>query len=495
MWDVMWYAPLVNFQFHKEERMLKRDKLYINGHWAVPSGNEVFDVINPATEEIIGTVPAGGHGDADAAVRAAREAFDAWSATTPAERAEWLERIYAELQSRADEMTELIVDELGMPFKLTKIIQVGLPLATVESYAKLVRTFTFEERIGNSLVVKEAAGVVAAITPWNYPLHQIIAKVAPALAAGCTVVLKPSEVTPLNAYLLADAIDAAGLPAGVFNLVSGSGPLVGERLASHPDVDLVSFTGSTCAGKRVAELASAGIKRVALELGGKSPSLILDDADLAEAVKGTVKACYLNSGQTCNAWTRMLVPEERYEEVVKIAVETAARFTPGDPRSEKTRLGPLVSRRQHERVLEYIRTGVKEGAELLLGGADAPSGLARGYFVSPTVFGRVKPDMTIAREEIFGPVLSILTYRSEEEGVALANDTPYGLAAGVWSGDEKRALAVARRLRAGQVDINGAPYNNDAPFGGYRQSGYGREMGRYGLEEFLEVKSIQQPQG
>jgi len=475
--------------------MLKRDKLYINGHWAVPSGNEVFDVINPATEEIIGTVPAGGHGDADAAVRAARDAFDAWSATTPAERAEWLERIYAELQSRADEMTELIVDELGMPFKLTKIIQVGLPLATVESYAKLVRTFTFEERIGNSLVVKEAAGVVAAITPWNYPLHQIIAKVAPALAAGCTVVLKPSEVTPLNAYLLADAIDAAGLPAGVFNLVSGSGPLVGERLASHPDVDLVSFTGSTRAGKRVAELASAGIKRVALELGGKSPSLILDDADLAEAVKGTVKACYLNSGQTCNAWTRMLVPEVRYEEVVKIAVETAARFTPGDPRSEKTRLGPLVSRRQHERVLEYIRTGVKEGAELLLGGADAPSGLERGYFVSPTVFGRVKPDMTIAREEIFGPVLTILTYRSEEEGVALANDTPYGLAAGVWSGDEKRALAVARRLRAGQVDINGAPYNNDAPFGGYRQSGYGREMGRYGLEEFLEVKSIQQPQG
>jgi len=366
--------------------MLKRDKLYINGHWAVPSGNEVFDVINPATEEIIGTVPAGGHGDADAAVRAARDAFDAWSATTPAERAEWLERIYAELQSRADEMTELIVDELGMPFKLTKIIQVGLPLATVESYAKLVRTFTFEERIGNSLVVKEAAGVVAAITPWNYPLHQIIAKVAPALAAGCTVVLKPSEVTPLNAYLLADAIDAAGLPAGVFNLVSGSGPLVGERLASHPDVDLVSFTGSTRAGKRVAELASAGIKRVALELGGKSPSLILDDADLAEAVKGTVKACYLNSGQTCNAWTRMLVPEVRYEEVVKIAVETAARFTPGDPRSEKTRLGPLVSRRQHERVLEYIRTGVKEGAELLLGGADAPSGLERGYFVSPTVF-------------------------------------------------------------------------------------------------------------
>jgi len=475
--------------------MLKRDKLYINGHWVAPSGNEVFEVINPATEEIIGTVPAGGLGDTDAAVRAARDAFDAWSVTTPAERAEWLEKIYAELRNRADQMTELIVDELGMPFKLTKMIQVGLPLETVESYIKLVRSYSFEERIGNSLVVKEAAGVVAAITPWNYPLHQIIAKVAPALAAGCTVVLKPSEVTPLNAFLLAEAIDAAGLPAGIFNLVSGSGPLVGERLAIHRDVDLISFTGSTRAGKRVAELASAGVKRVALELGGKSPSLILDDADLAEAVKGTVKACYLNSGQTCNAWTRMLVPEECYEDAAKIAVETAARFTPGDPRSEKTRLGPLVSKRQHERVLEYIRTGIKEGAELLLGGADAPAGLERGYFVSPTVFGKVKPDMTIAREEIFGPVLVIQTYRSEEEGVALANDTPYGLAAGVWSGDEKRALAVARRLRAGQVDINGAPYNNDAPFGGYRQSGYGREMGRYGLEEFLEVKAIQQSQG
>jgi betaine-aldehyde dehydrogenase len=474
--------------------MLKRDKLYINGHWVAPSVNDVFTVINPTTEEVIGSVPAAGIADTDAAIGAARAAFDNWSATAPGERAAWLEKIHAELRSRADELTELIVDELGMPYKLTKMIQVNLPLVTLESYAALARTFSFQEEIGNSLVVKEAAGVVAAITPWNYPLHQIIAKLAPALAAGCTVVLKPSEVTPLNAFLLADAIAAAGLPAGVFNLVSGSGPVVGERLASHPEVDLVSFTGSTRAGKRVAELASAGVKRVALELGGKSPSLILDDADLAEAVKGTVKACYLNSGQTCNAWTRMLVPAERYEEAARIAVDAAAKFTPGDPRGQKTRLGPLVSKRQLERVREYIRTGCAEGAELLLGGAEAPVGLERGYFVAPTVFGRVTPEMTIAREEIFGPVLCIQTYGCEEEGVTLANDTTYGLAAGVWSRDQKRALAVARRLRAGQVDINGAPYNNDAPFGGYRQSGYGREMGRYGLEEFLEIKAIQRPQ-
>jgi betaine-aldehyde dehydrogenase len=473
--------------------MLKRDKLYINGQWVAASGSDVFSVVNPATEEIVGVVPAAGPAEADVAVQAARQAFAAWSATSPAERADWLEKILVELKSREQEMTELIMAELGMPLKLTKIIQVGLSLETLKSFVGHARSYSFEEQIGNSLVVKEAAGVVAAITPWNYPLYQIIAKVAPALAAGCTVVLKPSEVTPLNAFLLADVIDWVGLPAGVFNLVSGSGSLVGERLAGHEEVDLVSFTGSTRAGKRVAELAAAGVKRVALELGGKSPSLILDDADLAKAVKGTVASCYLNSGQTCNAWTRMLVPEERYEEAAQLAVTAAVKFIPGDPWDEKTRLGPLVSKRQHERVKEFIQSGIQEGAELLLGGADAPEGLERGYFVSPTVFGRVTAGMTIAREEVFGPVLSIQTYRGEDEGVALANDTVYGLAAGVWSGDAGRAMAVARRLRAGQVDINGAPYNTEAPFGGYRQSGYGREMGRYGLEEFLEVKAIQLP--
>lgn len=473
--------------------MVIRNKLYINGKWIGPSCDEIFEVVNPASEEIIGTIPAAGQLDADAAVMAARNAFERWAGTPVEERAEWLEKIHAGLKKRSAEMAELITAELGMPFKLTKMIQVGLPLGTLSSYAHHARCFPFEDRIGHSLIVKEAAGVVAAITPWNYPLHQIIAKVAPALASGCTVVLKPSEVTPLNAFLLADIIDQVGLPAGVFNLVSGEGPVVGERLAIHEDVDLVSFTGSTRAGKRVAELAAAGVKRVALELGGKSPSIVLEDADLAEAVKGTVKSCFLNSGQTCSAWTRLLVPDELYDEAAALAVEFAKKFQAGDPMDENARLGPLVSRRQYDRVREYIRLGCQEGAELLVGGLDTPAGLSCGFYIQPTVFGRVTAKMSIAREEIFGPVLSIMTYRSEDEAIALANATPYGLAAGVWSADTARAMAVARRLRAGQVDINGAPYNTEAPFGGYRQSGYGREMGRFGMEEYLEVKSIQLP--
>jgi betaine-aldehyde dehydrogenase len=475
--------------------MLKRADLYINGQWSPPSVDDVFKVVNPATEEVVGTVPAAREADADAAVAAAQAAFERWSTTPAYERAAWLEKIHVELEKRMAEMTDLITRELGMPRKLTGMIQVGLPLSILASYVNHARSYAFEERIGHSLVVKEAAGVVAAITPWNYPLLQVIAKVAPALAAGCTVVLKPSEVTPLSAFLLADVVHQIGLPAGVFNLVSGSGAVVGERIASHDEVDVVSFTGSTAAGKRVAELAARGVKRVALELGGKSPSVILDDADLKEAVKGTVKACFVNSGQTCNAWTRMLVHESRYEEAVQIAVETAKKFVPGDPLDEKTRLGPLVSKRQYDRVIDYIHCGIQEGASLLLGGAEAPAGLQRGFFVQPTLFGRVTPDMTIAREEIFGPVLSIMTYETENEAVALANATPYGLAGGVWSNDAERAMSVARRLRCGQVDINGAPYNNEAPFGGYRQSGYGREMGKYGLEEFLEIKAIQLPQG
>lgn len=473
--------------------MVIRDKLYINGKWVGPSCAEIFEVVNPANEEIIGTIPAARQQDADAAVMAARNAFGSWAATPVEERADWLDKIHAALKNRSEEMAELITAELGMPFKLTRMIQVGLPMVTLASYASHARTFPFEEKMGHSLIVKEAAGVVAAITPWNYPLHQIVAKLAPALAAGCTVVLKPSEVTPLNAFLLADIMDQIGLPAGVFNLVSGAGPVVGERLATHEDVDLISFTGSTRAGKRVAELAAGGVKRVALELGGKSPSVVLDDADLAEAVKGTVKSCFLNSGQTCSAWTRLLVPEDRYEEAAELAVQAAKKFHPGDPMDENARLGPLVSRRQYEKVMDYIRQGCDEGAALLLGGTDVPEGLEHGYYVQPTVFGRVTPEMSIAREEIFGPVLSIMTYRSEDEAVALANATPYGLAAGVWSADATRAMAVARRLRAGQVDINGAPYNTEAPFGGYRQSGYGREMGRFGLEEYLEVKAIQLP--
>jgi acyl-CoA reductase-like NAD-dependent aldehyde dehydrogenase len=471
--------------------MQVRDKLYINGQWTAPKGIQSIDVINASTEEVMGRVPEGTKADVDAAVAAARAAFKSWSTTSAAERAGFLLKIHEGLKARAEEIGKLIAGEVGMPLKLATMIQVGSPTATFGIYAKLLGNFSFEEKVGNSLVVREPVGVVAAITPWNYPLHQIAAKVAAALAAGCTVVLKPSEVAPLNAFVLAEIIDAAKLPAGVFNLVTGYGPVVGEALAKHPDVDMVSFTGSTRAGKRVSELASATVKRVALELGGKSASVILDDADLAAAVKGTVNACFLNSGQTCSAHTRMLVPASKYEEAAKIAVELAKGFTVGDPFGGAAKLGPLVSNVQRERVRGYIKKGMDEGAQLLIGGPDAPDGLAKGYYVKPTVFGKVDPNATIAQEEIFGPVLSIITYKDEDEAVAIANNTPYGLAGAVWSKDEEHAKKVARRIRAGQVDINGGPFNLQAPFGGFKQSGKGRELGRFGLEEFLEYKSLQ----
>jgi betaine-aldehyde dehydrogenase len=358
-------------------------------------------------------------------------------------------------------------------------------------YAKMLADFKFEERVGNSIVLREPVGVVAAITPWNYPLHQIAAKVAPALAAGCTVVLKPSEVAPLNAFILAEVVHAAGLPKGAFNLVTGYGPVVGEALAKHLEVDMVSFTGSVRAGRRVSELASQTMKRVTLELGGKSASVILDDADLAAAVRGTVNACFLNSGQTCSALTRMLVPEGRHDEAARIAVETAKSFTLGDPFGESAKLGPLTSAAQRERVRGYIRKGIEEGAVLLCGGPDAPESLDKGYYVRPTIFGRVNPNATIAQEEIFGPVLAIIPYKDENDAVRIANDTQYGLAGAVWSTNEERAKGVARRLRTGQVEINGGAFNMLAPFGGVKQSGRGRELGRPGLEEYLEYKSLQ----
>jgi acyl-CoA reductase-like NAD-dependent aldehyde dehydrogenase len=467
------------------------DRLYIDGHWVAPLGARFLEVLNPATEVVIARVPAATPAEAGQAVAAARTAADAWRCSPIAERAAYLSRIHAGLTSRADEIARTITSEVGMPLKLSRRIQAGLPAAVLESYATLLGEYAFEERIGNSLVLREPAGVAACITPWNYPLHQVIAKVAPALAAGCTVVLKPSEVAPLSAFILAEIIHEAGLPAGVFNLVTGTGEEVGEYLVRHPDIDLISFTGSLRAGRRVAELASGTVKRVTLELGGKSPAVVLDDADLATAVKATVGACFLNSGQTCNAFTRLLVPEQLYKEAAALAVTAAAAYTPGDPLNEQTRLGPLVSATQRERVRDYIRRGVTEGAALLTGGAEPPDGLTSGFFVRPTVFGRVTPEMTIAREEIFGPVLSIMTYRTEEEAVNIANSSTYGLAAAVWSGDPHRAERVARRLRAGQVDINGGAFNLLAPFGGCKQSGYGRELGKYGLEEFLQIKALQ----
>ncbi len=471
--------------------MQNRAQLYIDGRWSAPAGAGRIDVLSASTEAPIGSVPEGGAADVAAAVAAARRAFPSWAATLAGERAALLKKVQDGLKARSEEIARCISGEVGMPLKLSLLIQAGSPAAIFGMYARLLPEFAFEETVGNSRVLREPIGVVAAITPWNYPLHQIAAKVAPALAAGCTVVLKPSEVAPLNAFILAEVIHEAGFPPGVFNLVTGYGAAVGEALVSSADVDMVSFTGSTRAGKRVSEIAAQTVKRVALELGGKSASVVLDDADFAAAVRGTVNACFLNSGQTCTAWTRMLVPESRYQEAARLAVEAAAKFSVGDPFAETTKLGPLISAAQRERVRDYIRQGLAQGAELLYGGADAPQGLTQGYYVQPTIFGRVQPGSVIEQEEIFGPVLAIITYRDEDEATRIANDTIYGLAGAVWAGSDERAAAFARRLRAGQIDINGGPFNSLAPFGGFKQSGNGRELGKYGLEEFLEYKALQ----
>jgi acyl-CoA reductase-like NAD-dependent aldehyde dehydrogenase len=468
-----------------------REKLYIDGAWVASTGSDSIEVINSTTEEVMGRVPLGTAEDVDKAVRAAEAAFVEWSQVAPIERAKYTSRIGEALQARMAEIGNLIAGEVGMPINLSMMIQVGLPMTTFMSMADAIDQLTWEERVGNSLVVREPVGVVGAITPWNYPLHQIAAKVAPALAAGCTVVLKPSEVAPLNAFLLADVIHEVGLTPGVFNLVSGVGPVVGEAIASHPGVDMVSFTGSTRAGRRVSELASATVKRVTLELGGKSANVILPGADLEKAVTTGVGLCYLNSGQTCSALTRMLVPRDRLAEVEEIAAKAAEGYTPGDPFADTTRIGPLVSQAQRERVRGYIEKGIEEGAKLVTGGAEPPDGLETGYFVRPTVFSEVRRDMTIAQEEIFGPVLSILPYDSEEEAISIANDSVYGLAGAVWAADDDKAKAAARRLRTGQVDINGGSFNPFAPFGGFKQSGHGRELGKFGLDEYLEIKSLQ----
>jgi acyl-CoA reductase-like NAD-dependent aldehyde dehydrogenase len=467
------------------------DKLYIDGAWVPSTGSGTIEVINASTEQVMGSIPEGTPEDVDKAVAAAKAAFASWGRTEPEERGKYVQRLAEALGARSEEIAQVISEEMGMPLMWANMVQAGLPVGNMATYVEVLSEFPWEERIGNSLVIREPVGVVGAITPWNYPLHQIVAKVAPALAAGCTVVLKPSEVAPLDAFILAECADEVGLPAGVFNLVTGVGPVVGEAIAAHPDVDMVSFTGSTRAGKRVAELASQTVKRVALELGGKSANIILDDADLAEVVPKGVFACYLNSGQTCTAHTRMLVPRERHDEAVAIAVTAAEGFPVGPADQEGVMLGPLSSAVQRDRVRDYIQKGIDEGATLVTGGAEAPEGLDTGYFVRPTVFADVTNDMTIAQEEIFGPVVSIITYEDEEDAVRIANDTVYGLHGGVYGGDKERAAAVARRIQAGQVDVNGTQFNPLAPFGGYKQSGLGREYGKHGLEEFLEVKSVQ----
>ncbi|MEV6812977.1 aldehyde dehydrogenase family protein [Micromonospora sp. NPDC051296] len=469
---------------------LVRTDFYLDGRWVPAGGQPPLEVHNPTTEEVVGAVPAGTADDVDRAVAAARAAFDSWAATDPADRAAHLDRLHAELTARAYDIARTVVLELGTPLKVATRVQTGLPLTVLRGYVDLAARPPAPQAVGNSLVVREPVGVVGAITPWNYPLQQIVAKLAPALAAGCTVVLKPSELTSLTAYLLFDAIHAAGLPPGVVNLVTGTGPVVGEAIAGHPDVDLVSFTGSTTTGRRIAHLAADRIARVALELGGKSANVILDDADLATAVKVGVGNAFLNSGQTCTAWTRMLVQRARYDEALDLAAKAAEGYHLGDPLDPGTRLGPLVSAQQRDRVLDHITRGLADGGRLIAGGPDAPLP-QQGWFVAPTVIADVDPDSALAQEEVFGPVLAVIPVDDDEHAVAVANNSRYGLAGAVWSGDEERALRVARRLRTGAVDINGAPFNPLAPFGGYKQSGLGRELGHHGLEEFCEVKAIQ----
>ncbi len=471
--------------------MPDRTQLYLDGAWVAPLGTATIDVVNPATEEIVGRIPAGTAEDVDRAVAAARRAFETWSQTSVDERGKYLSRMSEALAARGEEIARTITEEMGSPATFAQKVQAALPVAVMGSYAQILSDYAFEETVGNSLVVKEPVGVVGAITPWNYPLHQIVNKVAPAIAAGCTVVLKPSEVAPFSAFLLAEICDEVGLPAGVFNFVTGTGPVVGEAIARHSGVDMVSFTGSTAAGKRVTQLAAETVKRVALELGGKSPNVVLDDADFTKIGKIAVAQAFSNAGQTCSALTRLLVPRDRQAEVVEQVRAAAESYAPGDPASAETRLGPLVSAAQRDRVTNYIRQGIEEGATLVTGGPEAPEGFDRGYYVRPTVFADVTPEMTIAQEEIFGPVLAVMPYDDEADALRIANDSVYGLAGGVWSGDVKRATAFARRIRTGQVDVNGGRFNPLAPFGGFKQSGTGRELGVHGLEEFLEIKAIQ----
>jgi betaine-aldehyde dehydrogenase len=473
--------------------MQQYTQFFVDGQWQKSTGSEIIDVINPYSEHIIASVTSCSSEDISLAVETSHQAFLTWSQSSVETRVSLLRKIAQVLKEQQEELANTIASELGMPLKMTQRVQVGAPIATFELTAQELEKFLWEEHIGNSIITREPTGVVVAITPWNYPLHQIAAKVAPAIASGCTVILKPSEVTPLNAILLAKVFELANAPAGIFNLVFGRGPLVGEYLVTAPKVDMISFTGSTRAGKSIMAQAAGQIKRVKLELGGKSASIILPGADLVKATKSSVNSCFLNSGQTCSALTRLLVHENDYEAICELAVNQAKSFTLGDPMVESTRLGPLVSKVQQERVRSYIKQGIEQGASLLVGGEIMPEGISQGFFVSPTILGDVKPEYTIAQEEIFGPVLAIIKYRDVDHAIEIANSTLYGLAGAVWGANPDEALNVAKKIRAGQVDINGGFFNMLAPFGGFKQSGFGRELGKFGIEEFLELKSYQMP--
>ncbi|MFA7324219.1 MAG: aldehyde dehydrogenase family protein [Candidatus Nanopelagicales bacterium] len=465
-----------------------RDGVYIAGAWSTGTGTDEFVIHSSGDASIVGSIQSASEREVDQAVRAAAAAFQKWSATPVEVRTAALRAIADGIEARTDELAQLSSHEVGTTIGISRAIQVGLALQVLRSTADAMDALELTEDFGAFVVEREAVGVVAAITPWNFPLHQIVAKLAPAVAAGCTIVLKPAELSSLSAVALMEIIDGVGLPPGVVNLLCGPGPTVGEALVKHPLVDMVSFTGSTRAGTRIGELAIKDVKKVSLELGGKSATVILDDADLARAVNVSLGSCYTNNGQMCAALTRLIVLRSQLDEVEELLTKAVAKFAPGDPFAETTRLGPLASAMQRDRVIGFIETGVAEGARLLAGGPERPEGT--GYFVQPTIFTDVRSSMTIAQEEIFGPVLVVIPVDTEEEALLVANDSAYGLSGAVWSGDKERALAFARRIRTGQVAINGGAFNASAPFGGYKKSGIGRELGKHGLEEFFEYKAL-----
>lgn len=467
------------------------EKFYINGQWQAPNGTGTIEVINPTTEQPCGTVPSGDASDVDTAVAAAKAAFTSWSQTPSAARAGFIAQLTAKIDENKEKIGAMVAEELGMPLGLSIAVQAGLPTGVMASYMELPAEMDKEEQLNNSLIIREAVGVCGFITPWNFPLHQVVAKVAPALAAGCTMILKPSSETPLTAFLFTQLIEEVGLPAGVFNIVTGPGRTVGEAMAKHPDIDMMSITGSTEAGIRVAELSASTVKRVSQELGGKSACVVLEDADLEAAVGSTVMNLCMNSGQVCAALTRLILPRSQQAKAVEIAKATAGTVAVGGAFDDGVFMGPMVSRQQQETVRKYIKKGIEEGATLVTGGADMPEGISEGFFIQPTVFADVTNDMTIAQEEIFGPVLTIIPYDSEEEAIAIANDSPFGLSGAVWGNDVEQAKSVAKKIRTGQITINAGEFNVAAPFGGYKQSGNGRELGIHGLHEFIEIKSLQ----